>query len=131
MASRSRFKLVIEGKVEECVLPLPGLFNVYNALAAAAAAYHLGASREAIRYGLKEYSTLFGRSERMTIEGKSIIVQLVQSPTGATQALASCVKDSKARVLIAINDNLADGRDISWLWDQQILNSLPFSTTAP
>ncbi|MBP6745373.1 Mur ligase family protein [bacterium] len=116
-ATHSRFKLVIEGKVEECVLPLPGLFNVYNALAAAAAAYHLGASREAIRYGLKEYSTLFGRSERMTIEGKSIIVQLIKNPAGATQALASCVKDSKARVLIAINDNLADGRDISWLWD--------------
>lgn len=98
-------------------MPLPGLFNVYNALAAAAAAYHLGASREAIRYGMKEYSTLFGRSERLTIEGKSIIVQLIKNPAGATQALASCVKDSKAKVLIAINDNLADGRDISWLWD--------------
>ena len=116
-ATQSRFKLVIEGKIEECVLPLPGLFNVYNALAAAAAAYHLGASREAIRYGMKEYSTLFGRSERLTIEGKSIIVQLIKNPAGATQALASCVKDSKAKVLIAINDNLADGRDISWLWD--------------
>jgi UDP-N-acetylmuramyl tripeptide synthase len=116
-ATQSRFKLVIDGKVEECVLPLPGLFNVYNALAAAAAAHHLGASREAIRYGMKEYSTLFGRSERMTIEGKSVIVQLIKNPAGATQALASCVKDSKAKVLIAINDNLADGRDISWLWD--------------
>ena len=116
-ATHSRFKLVIQGKSEECVLPLPGLFNVYNALAAAAAAYHLGASREAIRYGLKEYSTLFGRSERIIIEGKSIIVQLIKNPAGATQALASCVNDSKAKVLIAINDNLADGRDISWLWD--------------
>ena len=116
-ATQSRFKLEIAGKIEDCVLPLPGLFNVYNALAAAAAGYHLGASREAIRYGMKEYSTLFGRSERLTIEGKSIIVQLIKKPAGATQALASCVKDSKARVLIAINDNLADGRDISWLWD--------------
>ncbi|CAN5415665.1 MurT ligase domain-containing protein [soil metagenome] len=116
-ATQSRFKLVIDGKVEECFLPLPGLFNVYNALAAAAAAYHLGASREAIRYGMKDYSTLFGRSEKLTIEGKTIIVQLIKNPAGATQALASCIKDNKAKVLIAINDNLADGRDISWLWD--------------
>ena len=116
-ATQSKFKLEIDGKVEECVLPLPGLFNVYNALAAATAAFHLGASREAIRYGMKEYSTLFGRSERLTIEGKSVIVQLIKNPAGATQALASCIKDPAARILIAINDNLADGRDISWLWD--------------
>lgn len=128
-ATQSRFKLVIDGKVEECVLPLPGLFNVYNALAAAAAAFHLGASREAIRYGMKEYSTLFGRSERLSIEGKSVIVQLIKNPAGATQALASCIKDPAARILIAINDNLADGRDISWLWDADFeqLNQLHLS----
>jgi len=42
---------------------------------------------------------------------------LIKNPAGASQAVASCVKDDKARLLIAINDNLADGRDISWLWD--------------
>ncbi len=116
-ATFSRFKLCIDNKSEECILPLPGLFNVYNALAAAAAAHHLGATREAIRAGLKAYSTLFGRSERLTIDGKSVIVQLIKNPAGATQALASCIRDPKAKLLIAINDNLADGRDISWLWD--------------
>lgn len=98
-------------------MPLPGLFNVYNALAAAACAHYLGVSNQAIRYGLKEYSTLFGRSEKLTIDGKSVIVQLIKNPAGATQAVSSCVKDNRGRLLIAINDNLADGRDVSWLWD--------------
>lgn len=113
----SRFKLALGELVEDCLLPLPGLFNVYNAVAAAASAYNLGVSREAIRYGLKEYATLFGRSEKLIIEGKSVVVQLIKNPAGASQAVASCVSDSTAKVLIAINDNLADGRDISWLWD--------------
>jgi UDP-N-acetylmuramyl tripeptide synthase len=113
----SRFSLVIDGREFDCVLPLPGLFNVYNALAAAAAAHWLGISFPAIKDGLKNYSTLFGRSEKLAIDGKTLIVQLIKNPAGATQAVASCVNDEKARVLIAINDNLADGRDVSWLWD--------------
>lgn len=116
-ATSSRFKLQIGNTEEDCVLPLPGLFNVYNALAAATAAHYMGVSNQAIRYGLKEYNTLFGRSEKLVIDGKPVIVQLIKNPAGATQAVSSCVKDDKARLLIAINDNLADGRDVSWLWD--------------
>ncbi|MBS2006897.1 MAG: DUF1727 domain-containing protein [Cyanobacteria bacterium SZAS TMP-1] len=116
-ATSSHFNLVLDGREFECILPLPGLFNVYNALAAAAAAHSLGISYLAIQSGLKDYSTLFGRSEKIVIDGKTIMVQLIKNPAGASQAVASCVKDEKARLLIAINDNLADGRDISWLWD--------------
>ena len=117
MATSSRFKLRLPGGEESCILNLPGLFNVYNAVAAAACAHHLGVSMEAIRFGIKEYSTLFGRSEKLKVEGKDVIVQLIKNPAGATQAVASCLLDKKAQLLIAINDNLADGRDISWLWD--------------
>lgn len=116
-ATSSRFKLRVGGSEELCMLNLPGLFNVYNAVAAAAAAHHLGVSLEAIRFGIKEYSTLFGRSEKLKVEGKDVIVQLIKNPAGATQAVASCLLDENAAMLIAINDNLADGRDVSWLWD--------------
>lgn len=116
-ATSSKFTLCLPHGQEQCVLNLPGLFNVYNAVAAAAAAQHMGVSCEAIRFGIKEYSTLFGRSEKLTVEGKDVIVQLIKNPAGATQAVASCLLDEKASLLIAINDNLADGRDISWLWD--------------
>lgn len=113
----SSFDLTIDGITTDVSVSLPGLFNVYNALAAAAAASQLGVSLEAIRQGFKSYKTLFGRSERITLSGKPVLIQLIKNPAGASQALSAVVADEKARVLIAINDNLADGRDISWLWD--------------
>ncbi len=116
-AESSHFSLSLYGTKTEIHLPLPGLFNVYNAVAAAAAASSLGVSREAIREGLKHYKTLFGRSERIVVDGKPVLIQLIKNPAGASQAVSSVVADQNVRVLIAINDNLADGRDISWLWD--------------
>lgn len=98
-------------------LLIPGLFNVYNALAAAAAAQSLHITHESIRHGLKEYKTLFGRSEKISISGKEVFIQLIKNPAGTSQAVSAVVADEKSHVLIAINDNLADGRDISWLWD--------------
>lgn len=113
----SKFLLTIDGLQGEAIVPLPGMFNVYNALAAAASAASIGVTLETIREGLKNYQTLFGRSERITISGKSVLIQLIKNPAGASQAISAVAKDEKARILVAINDNLADGRDISWLWD--------------
>lgn len=118
-AAGSKFNLHLEGTplAVEVKLSLPGLFNVYNALAAAAAASTLGVTLESIRQGLQKYTTLFGRSEKLTVNEKPVLIQLIKNPAGATQAVAAAAQDSRARILIAINDNLADGRDISWLWD--------------
>jgi UDP-N-acetylmuramyl tripeptide synthase len=113
----SEFQAHVKGSVFDVHVPLPGLFNVYNALSALAAATTLSISHQAIRDGLKTYKTLFGRSERVTIKGKQVLIQLIKNPAGASQAVSSVVSDPQALVLIAINDNLADGRDISWLWD--------------
>jgi lipid II isoglutaminyl synthase (glutamine-hydrolysing) len=113
----STFILSIDERKADAVVPLPGLFNVYNALAAAASAASLGVTIETIRQGLKNYQTLFGRSERIVIGGKSLLIQLIKNPAGASQAISAVAADQNARILIAINDNLADGRDISWLWD--------------
>lgn len=118
-STSSRFKLTIEktNLTTEVKLPIPGLFNVYNALAAAACATRLGVTLESIKQGLQDYTTLFGRSEKLTLSGKSVLIQLIKNPAGATQTVRAVVEDNSARVLIAINDNLADGRDVSWLWD--------------
>lgn len=113
----STFQLIIGDRITDVTVPLPGLFNVYNALAAAATAWHLGVSIEAIRQGLKNYKTLFGRSEKLIIDGKPVLIQLIKNPAGASQAISAVAADEKARIMVAINDNLADGRDISWLWD--------------
>ncbi|HEY9677023.1 MAG TPA: MurT ligase domain-containing protein [Drouetiella sp.] len=113
----STFMLQVDERKADAVVPLPGMFNVYNALAAAACAASLGVTIETIRQGLKNYQTLFGRSERIQINGKNVLIQLIKNPAGASQAISAVAADPNARILIAINDNHADGRDISWLWD--------------
>jgi UDP-N-acetylmuramyl tripeptide synthase len=113
----SKFMLCTSDRCLQVNVPLPGLFNVYNALAASATAHQFGVTPEAIKQGLKNYKTLFGRSEKIVVQGKPLLIQLIKNPAGASQAVSAVVADPHARVLIAINDNLADGRDISWLWD--------------
>lgn len=98
---------------------LPGMFNVYNALAAAALGFSLTLPDSAIKEGLESYTTLFGRSERWNIRGKNSLIQLIKNPAGASQAVRAAVNDPNARILVAINDNYADGRDVSWLWDAE------------
>jgi UDP-N-acetylmuramyl tripeptide synthase len=115
----STFDLVVAGRTLPIELRLPGLFNVYNSLAAATLAFKIGVSDELIRQALADYSTLFGRSERLQLNGKTVLIQLIKNPAGASQAVRAAVTDPHCRILVAINDNYADGRDVSWLWDAE------------
>ncbi len=117
--SSSRFILKTAKESIAVNLALPGLFNVYNALAAAALASSLGIAAITIADGLKKYTTLFGRSEKLIIDDRSVVIQLIKNPAGATQVINSVACNPQGAILVAINDNLADGRDISWLWDAE------------
>lgn len=92
---------------------LTGLYNAYNALAAIALSFELGITD--IQSSLDSYKSEFGRSEVTEINGHKAIIQLIKNPTGASEVLKTV--DKKSNILIAINDNYADGRDVSWLWD--------------
>jgi len=96
---------------------MPGLYNAYNALSAITMALELGISIENIKKGLENYSTVFGRAETLYMNGKKVLTQLIKNPIGATEVLRTVKDDSSGRLLIIINDNYADGRDVSWLWD--------------
>jgi UDP-N-acetylmuramyl tripeptide synthase len=99
-------------------LPLPGLYNVYNALAAAASAIALGVSLEHVRAGLEEMSAVFGRVERIPIEGRLVSILLVKNPAGANEVLRTLtLEDGPVDLWLALNDKIADGRDVSWIWD--------------
>jgi UDP-N-acetylmuramyl tripeptide synthase len=100
-------------------LPLPGLYNVYNALAAAALAGVLGASREQIGSGLERFSAAFGRFERIPAgDGQAILLLLVKNPAGANEVVRTLVAGGAPKTaVIALNDAIADGRDVSWIWD--------------
>lgn len=102
----------------ELSLPLPGLYNVYNALAATAAALELGASPWQVRDALGAFAAAFGRVERLRVNGRELAILLVKNPAGANEVLRTLTLEGGALDLwIALNDGIADGRDISWIWD--------------
>lgn len=92
---------------------LTGVYNAYNVLAAVVASLELGFDN--IQDALNNYQSVFGRCETKIIKGHKATIQLIKNPTGASEVLKTVNLDSD--ILIIINDNYADGRDVSWLWD--------------
>ena len=115
----------------EFKINLVGLYNAYNALAAIALSFELGLNQAEIQKSLDSYKSIFGRTELRTINGHQALIQLIKNPTGASEVLKTVDLDSN--ILIAINDNYADGRDISWLWDsdfEQLKNARKLVVTS-
>ena len=105
-------------RLEALRLPLPGLYNVYNAIAAAAAAIELGASPEAVRAGLEGFAGAFGRVETIALGPRELSILLVKNPAGANEVLRTLtLEDGSLDIWLALNDQIADGRDVSWIWD--------------
>ena len=111
----SDLRIVNEGKTYEFRINLVGLYNAYNALASISQALILNVDYEVIKEALLSYKSIFGRAERRVINGHETLIQLIKNPTGASEVLKTV--DLSSNIVIAINDNYADGRDISWLWD--------------
>ncbi len=115
---RASFLLVTPEGSRRIELALAGLYNVYNAVAAAALARALGADLDAIEGGLTRFSASFGRFERIAAGDRRILLLLIKNPAGANEAVRTLVDGGPPRVLVAaLNDDIADGRDVSWIWD--------------
>ena len=99
-------------------LPLPGLYNVYNALGAAALCRALGVPLPVIVAGLQTVAAAFGRAETIEVAGRPVSILLVKNPAGANEVLRTLsLEDGRLDVYAALNDGIADGRDVSWVWD--------------
>jgi UDP-N-acetylmuramyl tripeptide synthase len=101
-------------------LPLPGLYNVYNALAAVAAALELGIDLETTAAALEDMRAAFGRVETIEIDDRRLSILLIKNPAGANEVLRTLRLEGEGEGLelwIALNDGIADGRDVSWVWD--------------
>ncbi len=117
-AVSSRFILVTPAGELECHLRVPGLYNIYNALAAAAGALALGLEPVAIKAGLEAATTAFGRMERLAIGDREVFLALVKNPVGYNEVLRTVLDAGTRRsLLLVLNDLYADGTDISWIWD--------------
>ena len=115
---RASFDLVAPEGTRRVDLALPGLYNVYNALGAAALARALGATLDEIADGLGRFGAAFGRFERIPVDGKRLLLLLIKNPAGANEAVRTLVDGGPPRlVVVALNDAIADGRDVSWIWD--------------
>src|SRR5579884_4297068 len=115
---RLRVQVASQGQQREIIIPLPGLYNIYNALAAITAALALDVSWDAITSGIEQSRPVFGRGERIQAEGRTVRLLLAKNPTGFNEVLRTLFSDGIPRhVLFVLNDNIADGRDISWIWD--------------
>jgi UDP-N-acetylmuramyl tripeptide synthase len=113
----SRFTLAAPAGRTTIELALPGLYNVYNATAAASLSLALGASLEDVRDGLARFSAAFGRFERIPAGGKSIVLLLIKNPAGANEVLRTLETGVPPVLVVALNDAIADGQDVSWIWD--------------
>lgn len=125
----SRFRLTLPSGDLAIELRLPGLYNVYNALAAAALSVALGAPQERIRSGLDEFGGAFGRVERITAGRNRLVMLLVKNPAGANEVLRTLEVGVPPVLVLALNDEIADGRDVSWIWDVDFEPLLPHVET--
>jgi len=127
----ARFTLRTGAGEAEVALRLPGLYNIYNALAAAALATALQIDLESIVAGLQSTRAAFGRAETVTLSlagpangsrerdpQRELRILLIKNPAGANEVLRTlAIEPGEHDLLGVLNDNIADGRDISWIWD--------------
>ncbi len=129
-------RLEIEGPLgnQELRVRVPGLYNVYNALAATGAGVAMGLDAAKIRAGIGEFSAAFGRVERVNLYGKELFLALVKNPVGFNEVLSTILMEPGERhVMIVINDRFADGTDVSWLWDvdfEMLADRVAFATVS-
>ena len=115
---RTRFELDAPQGSAQVTVELPGLYNVYNAVAASSLALVIGASLDDVTEGLARFRPAFGRFERFPAGDRSVLVLLIKNPAGANEAVRTLVAGGAPRItVVALNDEIADGRDVSWIWD--------------
>jgi UDP-N-acetylmuramyl tripeptide synthase len=114
----ARCSVQVQGQSQRLQLGLPGLYNLYNALAAIAASRSLSIPLGGTVKDLETFSAAFGRFEQIQVSGKSGYLILMKNPVGSNEILRTISRDLAGAVLVLVlNDAIADGRDVSWIWD--------------
>jgi lipid II isoglutaminyl synthase (glutamine-hydrolysing) len=112
------FLLETPGGSARVRLPLPGLYNVYNALGAAALAHALDVPLQETVAGLERFGAAFGRFERIAAGDRTVLILLIKNPAGANEVVRTLqLASPPSLLLVALNDAIADGKDVSWIWD--------------
>jgi UDP-N-acetylmuramyl tripeptide synthase len=119
----SSYCVQVEGQSQRLQLGLPGLYNIYNALAAIAASRSLSIPLGGTVTDFETFSAAFGRFEQIEVSGKGGYLILMKNPAGANEILRTISQDlAGGALVIVLNDAIADGRDVSWIWDVDFEN---------
>jgi UDP-N-acetylmuramyl tripeptide synthase len=114
----TKFSVALAGKRSDVFFPLPGTYNLYNALAAISLAHGINLNQSEVVKVLSKTKAAFGRVEKVEVDGRILYLLLIKNPAGFTQVLETFLAaGDNLNILIAVNDFAADGRDVSWLWD--------------
>jgi len=124
----STITISMEDEPKKATIALPGAYNIYNALSAAAAAKTIGISSKSIINAFNTFKSGFGRMEKLILDDVDLNVILVKNPAGLNQVINFLSNDKTTKTLVLIlNDNFADGTDISWIWDVNFEKITTFS----
>lgn len=125
-SSEIDLRLPVASAFDPVVVPLPGLYNAYNALAAIAAARALDIALPTAARALAAFRPAFGRLEQLPVDGRIVRLVLVKNPAGFNAAIGALLETGRTpRLLAALNDRDADGRDVSWIWDADFESLAP------
>jgi lipid II isoglutaminyl synthase (glutamine-hydrolysing) len=115
----NKIKLYYLGKSINLELQIPGIYHIYDLLAAFSVYYLLNLPIDNLRETLKHFDPAFGRVEKLNIKDIESYIFLIKNPAGTTAVLETIFPELKKEdsLLLALNDNFADGTDISWIWD--------------
>ena len=106
-----------DGQTSAVNYSLPGLYNVYNILATSAVSSRYNIDFSTVKNKIKEFSTAFGRFQKTKIKNRELVTFLIKNPAGANEVIRTISTLPKINLLVILNDKIADGRDVSWIWD--------------
>ncbi|MDY2729333.1 MurT ligase domain-containing protein [Clostridium sp. HCP1S3_B4] len=107
-------------QINDCTITISqsGVYNIYNGLCAFSIAKELGIKNDIINSSLNKQDASFGRQEQIKIDNKNLKIFLVKNPAGYNQSIDTlCLNNDNFSTLFMLNDNYADGTDVSWIWD--------------
>ncbi|MBQ9179355.1 MAG: DUF1727 domain-containing protein [Firmicutes bacterium] len=117
-ANHSEIEITMKGEKRKATINLPGGYNIYNGVAAVTVAKVMGFPAETAVGALATFECGFGRMEKFMLGGAETRMILIKNPAGCNQVLNFLSNiDEKSMFVVCLNDNYADGRDISWIWD--------------
>ena len=126
VSSEIQLRTAVASAFDPVRVPIAGLYNAYNALAALAVARALDIALPTAALAIANFRPAFGRLEQVAVDGREMRLILVKNPAGFNAAIGALLETGRRpRLLAALNDRDADGRDVSWIWDAD------FETLAP